>query len=307
MISYAFKRVFRSFGLFAALLLGVMLASSFFAGINVGADTTAKAALLQQLKRIPVDISVGSSSRLNSRDWEKMASDIRQIEGVIRAEVISRATLTKKVDENYTVIMVTAISNTSMVYEGLNVVNGEKRLGVNETYVWAGSKAASNVELNDIITLNFTYYSYEGREPQEKTLAVLSLKVVGFVELDEKAYSIATGGWGAPVMILRMGEAPITFYGDLLLIVSWEKTFAKLLDNIPDYNIPFQTQILVYTDRERLINPWDIPSSMDALEKIRIQVNERVAKYGSMYVYDNLRMTLMTYYATSMPCGSSSS
>jgi len=304
MISYAFKRVFRSFGLFAALLLGVMLASSFFAGINVGADTTAKAALLQQLKRIPVDISVGSSSRLSSSDWERMASDIRQIEGVIGAEVISRATLTKKVGENYTVIMVAAISNTSMVYEGLNVVNVEKTLGVNETYVWVGSQAASNVKLNDIITLNFTYYSYEGREPQEKTLIVLSLKVVGFVELDEKAYSIATGGWGAPIMILRMGEAPITSYGDLLLIVSWEKTFTKLLDNIPDdvpyYNIPFQTQILVYTDRGRLINPWDIPSSMDALEKIRIQVNERVAKYGSMYVYDNLRMTLMTYYATSI-------
>ena len=61
---------------------------------------------------------------------------------------------------------------------------------MNETYVWVGSKAASDVKLNDIITLNFTY-SYEGREPQEKTLIVLSLKVVGFVELDEKAYSIA--------------------------------------------------------------------------------------------------------------------
>jgi hypothetical protein len=92
MISYAVKRVFRSFGLFAALLLGVMLASSFFAGINVGADTTAKAALLQQLKRIPVDISVGSSSfALKSSDWEKWLVTIRQIEGVIRAEVISRA------------------------------------------------------------------------------------------------------------------------------------------------------------------------------------------------------------------------
>ena len=44
MISYAVKRVLRSFGLFAALFLGVMLAATFFAGINIGADTTAKAA-----------------------------------------------------------------------------------------------------------------------------------------------------------------------------------------------------------------------------------------------------------------------
>jgi hypothetical protein len=32
MISYAVKRLLRSFGLFAALFLGVMLATTFFAG-----------------------------------------------------------------------------------------------------------------------------------------------------------------------------------------------------------------------------------------------------------------------------------
>lgn len=47
MFSYALKRVTRSAWLFAALLLGVVLASTFFAGINVSADTTAKAALDQ--------------------------------------------------------------------------------------------------------------------------------------------------------------------------------------------------------------------------------------------------------------------
>ena len=44
MLSYAIKRVIRSLGLFAALLLGVILASTFFAGVNIGAETTAKAA-----------------------------------------------------------------------------------------------------------------------------------------------------------------------------------------------------------------------------------------------------------------------
>ncbi len=66
MLSYALKRVLRSFGLFAALLLGIVVASSFFAGINIGADTTAKAALTQQLNNVPVDIVIGSSSTLNS-------------------------------------------------------------------------------------------------------------------------------------------------------------------------------------------------------------------------------------------------
>gem|GEM_PF-4758115 len=39
-------------GLFAALFLGVILASTFFTGINIGADATGKAALNQQLSNI---------------------------------------------------------------------------------------------------------------------------------------------------------------------------------------------------------------------------------------------------------------
>ncbi|MEM1563560.1 MAG: FtsX-like permease family protein [Candidatus Bathyarchaeia archaeon] len=302
MISYAVKRIFRSFGLFAALLLGVILASSFFAGINIGADTTARAALLQQLERIPVDISVDSSSTISSSDWKKAANDIRQVEGVRSAEVISRLTSTIKFDENYTVVMVAAISSTSIVYKGLNIVNGEGTLGVNETYVWVGSKAANKMKLGDIITLNLTYYSY--RSEREETFAVLSLMVMGFVELDDKAYSIATGKWSPPIMILRDDYRTGIFHGDLLLIISWEETFARILDDVPKdipyYSLPFSTQILVYVDRERFINPWDIPSSMEAFEKVKFQIGEKVAKYSGMYVTDNLGMALMTFYTTSI-------
>jgi len=51
--------------------LGVVLASTFFAGINVSADTTAKAALDQQLNRVFVDITVSGGYRvlLFSANW----------------------------------------------------------------------------------------------------------------------------------------------------------------------------------------------------------------------------------------------
>ena len=305
MISYAVKRVLRSFGLFAALFLGVILATTFFAGINIGADTTAKAALLQQLKNIPVDITVSSySATLKSSEWENASNTIKQIAGIVRVEVISRATLRKTVDENYTTIMVAAVSNTSKVYDGLSVVDdGAASLGVNETYVWTGSKAASKVRVGDTITLNFTFYSYTyPREPEEKTLAILSLKVVGFVELNELAYSIATGEWGTPVMILQEALTP-TFYGDLLLITSWEKTFAKLLDGIPQdlpyYDVPFLTQIFAYIDRDKLINPWDIQSSITAVNEIISRVNNAVADY-KMYATNNLGITLTLFMFTSI-------
>ena len=300
MISYAVKRLLRSFGLFAALFLGVMLATTFFAGINIGADTTAKATLLQQLNHIPIDITVYSSSTLKSNKWKEAAQAVGQVEGIVKVEVVSRATLLDVVGENYTVVMVSAISDTSKVYDGLNVVNaGKNLLGVNETYVWVGSKAANKVALNDTITLNFTYYSHRDPQPGEKSLGV-SLKIVGFVELDDKAYSIATGLMETPaIMVVVPEQKPAVFYGDLLLIASWEKTFARILDSIPeDASVTISTQILAYIDRDKLINPWDIPSSMEAVAGITRQVSNAVA-HLDMYANNNLGTVLMIYQFTS--------
>ncbi|MDW8040741.1 MAG: FtsX-like permease family protein [Nitrososphaerota archaeon] len=302
MISYAVNRVLRSFGLFTALFLGVMLAAAFFAGINVGADTTAKAALMQQLNRIPVDITVYASSNLNSGKWKGAAQTVKQIEGIVGVEVISRATLRETVNKNYTSIMVVAISNTSMVYSGLNVVNGKGALGVNETYVWINSKAANKVRLNDTITLNFTYYSYHPRGTAEKSFAVLNLKVVGFIELNDKAYSIAAGTWDTvEIMPIIKETSKPDFYGDLLLVTSWEKTFTKILDSISEevQGYTISTQILAYINRDKLINPWDISSSMEAVSGVTRQVNNAVANYN-MYANNNLGMALVMYQFTSM-------
>jgi len=315
MLSYALKRVLRSFGLFAALLLGVILASSFFAGINIGADTTAKAALTQQLSSMPVDIVVSSSSVINSSIWAKAAAEVKQVKGVTDAEILSRAYCFRF--ENVTsqeglFIWTVGISNVSRVYDGLTVLSpGSARVGVNETYVWAGSKAANKIALNSVITLNFTF-----RNAWEEKFLVLPLKVVGFVELNHEAYSIVAQEWGGPVVIYQSSQGqpyvrvvqverrsgPAAF-GDLLLIVSWEETFAKILDSLPEdvptYSLPFSTQILVYIDRDSLVNPWDIPSSLNAIRTVTLQVNDRTAKYG-MYASNNLENILTMYQFTSL-------
>jgi ABC-type antimicrobial peptide transport system permease subunit len=281
MLSYAVKRVIRSLGLFAALFLGVVLASTFFAGINIGADTTAKAALLQRLNQIPVDIVV-SGYGSTSQTWANAASKAAEIDGVNVTEVISKAYSFG----NLTSFGIVGVSNNSRIYDGLTVTSGASPLGENETYVWVGSKDIDKIDLDSTLKVNFTYW-----DGTEKTLS-LSLKVVDFVELDDKAYSIATGElyW---MMQLRMGKID-----ENLLIVSWERTFAKLLDAISSYNSPFTTQILVYLDRDKLINPWDISSSLDAIQRITSQVNEKVAGYG-MSASNNLQWTLIQYQFTS--------
>ncbi|MFZ0965863.1 MAG: FtsX-like permease family protein, partial [Candidatus Bathyarchaeia archaeon] len=301
MLSYAIKRVIRSLGLFAALLLGVVLASTFFAGVNVGADTTAKAALNQQLSQVPVDIVVTQygSQISNSTDWKTAATEVADVNDIIDVEVISRAYWYGNTTfENYTSFRIVGICNSSRVYDGLAVTSGASSLGANETYVWVDSKSADKIELNSTFTLNLTYWD-RGDYPQGEKAVSLSLKVVGFVELDDKAYSITTGDIYTPIMYQYIQQQSQAIYQDNLLIVNWEETFAKLLDAIPSYSSPFSTQILAYIDRDALVNPWDIQGSLEAVEAVTAQANQAVAKYG-MNANNNLEQILMSYQFTSM-------
>lgn len=301
MFSYAAKRVIRSPGLFAALLLGVVLASTFFAGINIGADTTARAALNQQLKSVPIDIVISPYSypqTLTSATWATVASEVASIQHVVEAEVISRANWYGNASLNGSAFnlvggSLVGISNASRVYDGLTATSGAASLGVNETYVWAGSRDVNKTMLNATIVLPFTYWwSGDTELPGEKSIN-LTFRVVGFVELDDEALSIAASLSGP-----AMGQA----IPSNLLIVSWEKTIAGLLDSFESsslrYANPFTTSILVTLDRDRLIVAWDIPSSLSSIRSVTEQVSQKVAEYN-MSAYNNLDWVLQQYQSTS--------
>ena len=303
MLSYAIKRVIRSLGLFAALLLGVILASTFFAGVNIGADTTAKAALNQQLSQVPVDIVVSyyGSQTLRSTRWTTAATEISPISDITGAEVISRTygygntTL-----ENDTSFGIVGLSDASRAYGGLTITSGANSLGENETYVWVGSKSADKIEPNSTLNVNITYWVPDTYQPTYRNVSV-SLKVVGFVELNDTAYSIVTTEWCRLLIYQPMQEQTRPIYSDNLLIVSWEKTFAKLLDAMPDnvsYYSPFTTQILAYINREALINPWDISASLETVRTVTAQVNQVAAIHG-MSASNNLEQILIQYQSNS--------
>jgi len=304
MLSYAIKKVTRSVGLFAALMLGVILASTFFAGVNIGADTTAKAALNQQLSQVPVDIVVmhyGSQS-LNSEGWKTVTSKVEAVKDIAGTEVISRAYWYGNTTFENNAFKIAGISNASRVYDGLTVTSGAISLGVNETFVWAGSKNADKIKVNSTLSMNFTYWTGEIYPSTEKGVS-LSLDVVGFIELNDQAYAIAAEEWYTPIFYRnREGQIRST-YQDNLLIVNWEETFAKLIDalpsSIPPYSSPFSTQILAYLDRGALINPWDITSSLDSVRKITDKVTQEVAVYN-MSASNNLEQVLMQYQFTSI-------
>src|SRR5213594_898213 len=95
LLSYALKRITRSWKLFAALSLGMTLAATFFGGINVAADTVGRQALDAQLANTPVDIQLhgffadGGTSLASS--VQNLISKVENIDGVADAESVGWA------------------------------------------------------------------------------------------------------------------------------------------------------------------------------------------------------------------------
>jgi len=329
MLSYAFKRVIRSWKLFAALLLGTVLASTFFAGINIGADTAAKQDLEQRLSQVPVDIVVSSGGgwyyeekpgvtvsqtalgMLSSANATEIANLASEVEGITDAEVISRFGYERAQLPNgdYIFFTLAGISNNSRVYDGLTVINGRSSLQENETYVWIGSKDAGKIEVDDVLTMNYTITVEIPRNWTEKPVTlnvILNFTVAGFVELGDEALRIVAGqyyyyGLYPGLGLTSIREAQEIYIGaDNLLIASWNKTFAGLLDFLYGLSTPYSpvtTEVLAYIDRESMIDPWDVSGSISNIETVTDRVENKLSAQGfyNMYVSNHL-VNVLNYY-----------
>lgn len=299
--SYTFKRLVRSWRLFIVLLLGVVLASTFFAGINIGADTAAWQALNQQLSSISVDISVipgyysVGGSVLSSKNVSDAVDAISSVQGITHVEAVS----TYYAGFN-SVQGLSFTSSTNMIgVSEHSLVCDTSGLGENETYVWAGSPDAGSIHVGDVLAVNVTANSYvfqqgsEGNLTVQPTLSfVVKLKVVGFVNLSEQGLSLAL-----------LNQYNIQYYPQPnLLITSWNETFARLLDvmlGLPfGYSTPFSTNISVFVDRSSLISPWDVSGSANRLAAITTMIDGKISSFG-LVAQDNLAGPLSSFQGAS--------
>src|SRR5437016_13828315 len=131
LLSYALKRITRSWKLFAALALGMTLAATFFGGINVAADTVGQQALDAQLANTPVDMqlrdfSVDGGKSLNS-SVQGLVSNLQKIDGVVAAEPVGTSNLSIPFNSSIIVtssITITGIQDASVLYR-----SEERRVG----------------------------------------------------------------------------------------------------------------------------------------------------------------------------------
>jgi len=304
---YAVKHVFRSWKLFLALLIGIILASAFFAGIDIKANATAKQALDQQLRTVYVDMQASISS-LNSTKMLATRETVLNVTGVKDAEVISRVSWVPiriigkndSIDTSARMAAMAAITNHSQVYDGwLN--KPLQGIGENETYIPEGTNLASLAEKGDIIQVNFSMPT-SGRGQS----ILLNLTVMGFAQLDDKAAAIASG---YSYWLMTYPYSYTTEYStsgmDFFLLISWEKTMQKILASIQNLYSSYwsvDTSLLIYLNRDVLINPWDIGTSINNIMVIENNIENAIATadLGYFDVQNNLQWPLQSFQFISM-------
>jgi len=308
-LTYTFKRLIRSWGLFIALLLGIVLASTFFAGINVGADTAAKQTLDQALSQVLVDFYANAYTPLSSSNITNIVQNISTVSDVRDAEAISRVSsfTYSQTDGNIVYsssFRIVGISNKSHVYDGWP--GGTPSWEENQTYVWIDSPNADQWEEGSIISMNITIPSYRYEGFTELSLPI-NLTVAGFVKLEDKSLAVAQGSYSyfSPWLMGGVSIGQFYPYPENLLIVSWEKTLAPLLDTIyefaPPYGYsPINTDILIYVNRGSLISFWDIQGSRQKLDVLRKHIDNKIKISGyDLNLYSTLDSILTMYQVTS--------
>jgi ABC-type lipoprotein release transport system permease subunit len=289
---YPIKRVLRSWKLFLALLIGIILASTFFAAIDVKANLTAKQALEQQLNSVLVDMEF--NPRLNFTNLDQAKQDVLSIDGVKDVEMIGRSfSAIVSSSDNYTNQMfpqITYLLNSSRVYNGWEnrPIGG---IGENETYVLAGTDLADRLAVNDTImmTLDFPTPKYDN-----VTTIFLNLTVAGFAQLGDEAYSVATGNTYFISSFRPESPQEVFYYKSDLLLVDWG-TIEKIWNTIPE--LTFETRFLISLNRNELLNPWDTQTSANNVQVVANNINNRILanyEYGG-YVQNNLGNVLTNF------------
>jgi len=288
---YAITHVLRSWRLFLALLIGITLASTFFAGIDIKANATAKQALEQDLSQVYVDM-VASLPNMRPEDIINASKDVAGLSGVAGVEAISFfetpiGSLANDTFVDYARIV--GIQNHSRVYDGWLGRPGE--IGENETYVLKDSVLAQKVAVGDGIPVNISIYQYQG----PPVFVTLNLTVKGFAQLDDKSESIVLGDYSIPYYQVVYPQS----YGlrtTNALIVDWEKTVQRLLDTLwrlyPSSG-QVGTNLLIYLNRNALINPWDVTTSITNIRALQAQIQTRTTAGYSFQ--NNLDMVLTSF------------
>ncbi len=305
-LMYPIKHVFRNWKLFTALLIGVTLAATFCAAIGVKANLSAEQTLDKQISNVITDISFRAD--LNQTNLALALQNITNIEGIKKVDMVASFSMPISISsDNYTTSYYTQMASfpsTSKIYD-----EWENRpvgpLPENYTYITAGSSLSQKLHVGDNIT---TMFSFPTPKYYNTSMVYVNLTVAGFAEFTDKGYSLLTSNNGpivqysgssislSPAPIYYGGGGPSSGYRSDMMIVDWDNTMQKLWNTTLDSSTITVT-FAVNVDRQKLISPWNIETSITNLNQISDTIqNQVMANYlAHGYVNNMLRSSLYGY------------
>ena len=315
MLLYPIKHVFRNWKLFVALLIGVTLAATFFAGIGVKANLAGEQALDKRLSTLLTDMEFQAS--LNSTNLPLAYQNITGIDGVKNVDMVARfpANPVSLQSDNYTSVLypqMASFPNTSSIYdEWLNKPDSE--ILENQTFLIAGTQLADKVKIGDNIT---TMVQFPTPKYYNTTTFYVNLTVAGFAELTDAGYALVSGNnfyrSVAPVPAGYQGSVYTGWRGDLM-IVSWENTLERLWAATPATST-ISVTFSINVNRDKLISPWNIETSINNVNTVADDIqNQLLSNYLSranvnnmltpilMGFQSNFTATLINFIIVSIP------
>lgn len=304
MFLYAIKRVARSYKLFIALTIGVLVATSFFASTNVAADLLARDALDSSIDGVVYDFVInspnwplrtGQGSNWTGVTFSEIENEISSISQITECTRTSWAIL--DYNNSGTEFDVLGLDFESDMASGLSLITGRDTLGPNETYILSGSWNESLFQIDDIIEVPMKVY----RTNSSFEIVHWNLTVAGVVSLPETRTLALLQNPNAGIFIGSFGIRFESTYN--VLLTDWNGTSRQMLESLNDVeDVAFSSMlnsIHLKVNREILIDPYNIQSSIDRLNDLYRVISERVQPYGAV-VTSSLIMPLQVYMILSL-------
>jgi len=284
MFRYALKRVVRSYRLFVALTIGVLLATTFFASTNVAADILSKDAMNASVEGILYDFVVDSSgTNWSLSDISELEDELGSLGGIVATTHSSQYTF----EFNNTGVNMTlaGINQLSDMASDLQLISG-KPLGPNETYIVSGSANESLFYLDQEIEISVIVF----REfPLLPYLIERNLTVAGLVALPEDSIDAIIA---EPIEVSPFGAfggmgGLVSFFGQddsyNLLLADWNQTFESILQEAETVDsrirIDIRNLIHLQIDRNSLLDPYDVSASQGRLSDLGNVISSRSVAY----------------------------
>ncbi|MHA2140274.1 MAG: FtsX-like permease family protein [Candidatus Thorarchaeota archaeon] len=276
MFRYALKRVSRGYRLFIALTIGVLIATTFFSAMVISADVTSRVALLNALEDVDYDLRVQANNvTWTPSEMDELQDLLEDMPEIASADIYSKVTYTYN-QTTGTSFDVIGLNPESTAWQTMNLLNGSEILGVNETYIVAGSVNASALSVGEIlqvpIRVQITEFPYLVNYE-------LNLTIAGYVDIPERTARLLN-----PPRYFNLGFIQIelgNWRNYNLLMVDWESTLSPFIDTFADNENA--TQMLMTTgyacqlDRDLVINPYDVGASNTAVNDIVATIEDRTA------------------------------